>query len=267
MIRKFKRPVSLFLSVLIFFQPFQVFPGNKKDLRKKVVCIGDSITQANVSVNYVKMLMRDRGEKFRFYNCGVNGDLAWNVVQRLKKIIEIKPDYITIMIGTNDVLATYSPKKYQRYVKYKHLSHEATKDWYIENLKTIIHVLKEKSGAKIAILSLPLITEDSSHVMYKRSVEYSGIIKNIASENNLIYLPLNEQQQKYLEENTSHPKSVFSDSDKFSMGVIARHYLLCRRWDALSRKYGFQLTTDHVHQNSKGAAMICKLIGEFLDEN
>lgn len=267
MIRKYKRPISVILSVLILFQSFQVFPGNKKDNRKKVVCIGDSITRANVSVSYIKMLMKERGDRYRFYNCGVNGDLAWNVVQRLEKIIAIKPDYITIMIGTNDVLATYSPKKSKEYVKYKNLPGEASRDWYVENLKTIIRVLREKTGAKIALLSLPLITEDKDNVMYKRSVEYSGIIKNMAEENNLVYLPLNEQQQKFHEENPGRPKAVFSDSRNFSMGVIARHYLLCRKWDALSKKYGFQLTTDHVHLNSRGAAMICNLIEGFLDGN
>ena len=267
MIRKHKRALSIIMSLLILMQSFAVFPGNATAKRKIVVCIGDSITQANVSVNYVKILKKIMGSGYKFYNQGVNGDLAWNVVQRINKIVALDPDYITILIGTNDVMATFSQKKSERYMHYKKIPHAASRDWYIENLKLIINILKSKTHAKIALLSLPLITEDKDHVMYKRSIEYSGIIKNLADENGLAYLPLNEMQQKFYDGNESSPKAVFSDSDKFSMGVIARHYLLCRRWDALSGKFGFQLTTDNVHQNSKGARMISGLIEEFIKNN
>lgn len=267
MIRKYKRPISLLLSILILLQSFTVFPGNVRGKKKTVVCIGDSITKANASVSYIKMLRKWSGNTYRFYNRGVNGDLAWNVVQRLDEIIAMKPDYITLLIGTNDVLATFSPAKSKRYVKYKKLPREASRDWYIENLKMIISVLKSKTRAKIALISLPLITEDKNHVLFMRSTEYSAIIKDLAAENGLTYLPLNEQQQKFYEGNESKPKAVFGESDSFSMGIIARHYLLCRKWDALSRKNGFQLTTDHVHQNHTGAAMISGLIEGFLSNN
>jgi acyl-CoA thioesterase I len=267
MIRKYKRPISIIMVILTLLQSYTVFPANNKTKRKIVVCLGDSITKADVSVNYIKTLRKNTGSKFRFYNRGVNGDLAWNVLQRLDEIIALKPDFITILIGTNDVLATFSPAKSKRYIKHKKLPEAASREWYTENLKTIIAVLKSKTHAKIALLSLPLLTEDKDHVMYKRSIEYSLIIKDLAAENGLTYLALNEQQQKFYEGNESRPKTVFSESDSFSIGVVVRHFLLCRRWDALSRKYGLQLTTDHIHQNHSGAEMISGLIEGFLKNN
>jgi len=262
---KCKRAISLLLSILILLQSFTVFPGNTGGKRKIVVCIGDSITKANAGASYIKMLKKWADGKFRFYNRGVNGDLVWNVAQRLNEIIALKPDYITILIGTNDVLATYSPEKSKRYVRYKKLPREASKDWYIENLKMVITVLKSKTHAKIALISLPLITEQKDHVMYNRSIEYSAMIKELSAENGLTYLPLNEQQQQFYEGNASNSKTVFDGSNSFSIGIIARHYLLFRKWDALSHKYGLQLTIDNIHQNHKGAAMISRLIEGFLN--
>ena len=48
-----------------------------------VACLGDSITQGQVSANYVKLLERRwESNGVRFVNAGVNGDLAHNVAQR-----------------------------------------------------------------------------------------------------------------------------------------------------------------------------------------
>lgn len=265
--RKFKLPISIFLCFLILFQSIVAYPKGKNSDKKIVVCIGDSITRANVSYSYIKLLEKSLGSKFKFYNKGVNGDLAWNVVQRINEIIALNPDYITIMIGSNDVLSTFSEKKTKTYIKYKKLPQAANKDWYIENLKLIITILKAKTKAKIALISIPLITEDKEHIMFKRSIECSENIKNTASEFGLTYLALNEKQQKFYEGNETKTRVVFSDKNSFSVNIVLKHYLLCRKWDKLSKKYGLQLTTDLVHLNSKGAKMISDLIESFLKEN
>ena len=80
--------------------------------QKTVVCVGNSITHGQVSYNYVNILserLSDNG--YQFVNAGINGNLAYNVVKRLGKIIECDPDYVTLLIGTNDANASLSEKK------------------------------------------------------------------------------------------------------------------------------------------------------------
>ena len=78
---------------------------------KTVVCIGNSITHGRVSYNYVNILSDDlSGHGYHFINAGINGNLAYNVVKRLGKIIECNPDYVTLLIGTNDANASLSEK-------------------------------------------------------------------------------------------------------------------------------------------------------------
>jgi lysophospholipase L1-like esterase len=40
--------------------------------------------------------------------------------------------------------------------------------------------------------------------------------------------------------------------------------MLRRSFDGISRRRGLQLTTDLIHQNTSGAAMIADLIEQFL---
>ena len=82
-------------------------------LQRHVACVGDSLTAGQVSVDYVKMLAaRDLGRSLRFTNAGVNGDLAFNVLRRLDSVIDLQPDAITVLIGTNDANASLSEKKH-----------------------------------------------------------------------------------------------------------------------------------------------------------
>ena len=69
--------------------------------QKTVVCVGNSITHGQVSYNYVNILSeRLSVDGYQFVNAGINGNLAYNVVNRLDKIIGCDPDYVTVLIGT-----------------------------------------------------------------------------------------------------------------------------------------------------------------------
>ena len=86
--------------------------------QKTVVCVGNSITHGRVSYNYVNILsdlLSDHG--YHFTNAGINGNLAYNVVKRLDAIIKCDPDYVTVLIGTNDANASLSKKNSSRYMK------------------------------------------------------------------------------------------------------------------------------------------------------
>ena len=82
---------------------------------KTVVCFGASLTAGRVSFDYVELLnARPSLSGYRFVNHGVDGDLAWNGLQRLDKVIAGQPDAVSILIGTNDVNATMSERNLLR---------------------------------------------------------------------------------------------------------------------------------------------------------
>lgn len=229
----------------------------------KLVCIGDSITKGQMSADYTRMLEKRCQNPITIINAGVNGDLAYNVFQRLEGIIKQNPDCITLLIGTNDVLATRSDRAAKQYIRKKKLPERPSRQWFASNLEAIVTRLQKETRAAIALLSLPLITEDRTHELFQRSIEYSTLIKAVAEKKGVAYLPLNERQQTFLHSANTVPHTEYDGTNNLMAKAILAHWLLGRKWDDISRKYGLALTTDHVHQNSVGAGMIAELILEL----
>lgn len=237
-------------------------PSNK---RAVVVCIGDSITHGAVSANYVDMLEeRLPKDRYAMVNAGINGEFAYNVLQRLDAIIKIKPAYVTVLIGTNDAAATLSEEDMKQMMKEMKLPRPPDAAWYRENLSLICARLKKESNAKIALLSLPVIGEDPGHTGFARSREYSAIIKGIAAKEGLAYLPLNETMTAHLKQHPSSPRYGYEKSMYVMYRSIALHCGFGRSWDDVSASNGFTLLSDFLHLSDRGAAMTAQLIEGFV---
>ncbi len=172
-----------------------------------VVCIGDSITYGRVGASYFEMLKSKFGGKFKFINSGINGNLSYDVLKRIDKVTNMKPDIAILLVGTNDVWATYSEKTMKAYIRKNKLPERPSKESYARNFTEILKRLKTASIEHIGVMSLPLITEDPEHILFKRSAEYSELIKKITSQMDLCYIDLNERQRDYLTKNKKNPSS------------------------------------------------------------
>lgn len=234
---------------------------------KVVVCIGDSITHGRVSFNYVDELSAMyRSKNYSFINAGINTELAYNVRQRLDEIIRCNPDFITILIGTNDVLATLNEKNAARFAKVMNLPVTPDKKGYTENLIEIINRLKQETHAKIAVLSLPPVTEAKAHAGYQRAIEYSAAIKNIARQKNVTYLALNESMVESIQKGTPKENANYKGGENTVMyQAIFSHYILRKSWDNIADDNGFLFLTDNIHLNKRGAGIVVQLINGFLE--
>lgn len=265
------------IAGLLFYTFIMVnkLPGSRPDTFIKsqptdeitVLHIGDSITHGAMSANYVRRLEeRFSDDDYRFINAGINAELVWNVLQRMDGIVACDPDYITILIGSNDVLATLSDSRMKRYMKNQGIPQKADSQWFEENLKSLILTLKSKTDAEIAVLSLPPVTEDPSHQGYISAASYSGIVKKIAKETDIIYLPLHEEMDRILYEKAQRRKrGIPFASHNIAMNVASvKRYVLRKSWDEISEKNGLTLLTDNIHLNDSAAEIIAGLIGDFL---
>lgn len=234
--------------------------------QRRIVCLGDSLTRGQVSVDYVEMLARrDRGAA-TFTNAGVNGDLAFNVLQRLDSIIDLRPDVVSVLIGTNDANASLSEKNVRMMTRMKKLPTRPTIEWYRENLTAIVDRLAAETSARIALLSLPVLGEELGSPSVQRSATYSAVVKEIADSRDVTYLPLHDRQLSYLAAGHYTPGIRFRDGRLLSASAATQHFVLRRPFDSISRSRGLQLTTDLIHQNTRGATMIADLIGQFLQQ-
>ncbi len=236
---------------------------------KTVVCFGASLTAGRVSFDYLELLRaRPALADYRFVNRGVDGDLVWNGLQRLDEVINDQPDAVTILMGTNDVNATMSERNRLRYLSFNHLPQDPTLPWYEENLRAVIARLKQETHARIVLLSLAIIGEDLEHEANRKIDLYNEVVRRVARDEKLDYLPLHERMVTYLHEHEAEraqlpPRLEYRDGLTNVGNAVALH-ASGLSWDEVSHRNGLQLTTDCLHLNSVSAGMIADLIEGWL---
>jgi lysophospholipase L1-like esterase len=236
---------------------------------KTVVCFGASLTAGTVSCNYLELLAaRPALADYCFLNHGIDGDVAWNGLQRLDKVIADAPDFVTILIGTNDVNATMSERNHARYMTFNKLPTTPTLDWYEENLTAIVQRLKHETSARIAILSLAVIGEDLEHEANLKVNRYNEAIRRIAEREAIAYLPLHERVVAYLHDHEADraqlpPRLEYRDG-LHNIGNATGLHASGLSWDEVSCRNGLLILTDTLHLNSIGAGLIADLIEGWL---
>jgi acyl-CoA thioesterase I len=237
--------------------------GRQTTTRAVVLCAGDSITHGAVSADYVEMLERRfAADGYAFVNAGVNGNLAYNLLQRLADAIACRPDVVTVLIGTNDVNATFSQAWEDSYRKEQKLPEKPTLAWYRLNVERIIDRLQSETDARIAVLDLPMLGEDLASDMNKRVNDYNAVLHAVAADKRVTCLPVHEKLRALLPQN--HAPPAYEGKKGPVIRVWIKHFIQRKSWDAVSADHGLALLTDHIHLNDKAAAVIAALIGDFL---
>ena len=234
-----------------------------------VACLGASATAAIGSYDWIRDLaQRPRLASFCFYRFAEGGDLAYNGTQRLPDIINCHPDHVIILLGENDVLALISQKVAQFDRLTKHLPSEPSPQWYRETMQAIVRRLKSDTTARIALCSLIPIGEDpgSSNPFQaeanRRIEEYSTILKDIAREEAVSYLPFYERMHELI---LASPGRAFTSFNflPFYRDVF-RQFVLHKSHDEIGHLNGWHLHRDGIHLNSRSGKILADLVQEFI---
>jgi acyl-CoA thioesterase I len=229
---------------------------------KVLLCAGDSITHGVLSSNYLDPLRARLGGGVEIVNAGINGNLAWNVLQRLDDIVACRPDAVTLLVGTNDVLASLGPSWESMYRRQQHIPGTPNLTWYVENLRAIIDRLHAETDARLAILDLPPLGEDLDSETNGRILDYNAALREIAADAGVQVLPLHDHLVALLPEGHSPPP--FTGRRDLMGSAMARRFLRRRTWDEVSAEHGLAVLTDHVHLNDRAAAVLAGLIESWL---
>jgi lysophospholipase L1-like esterase len=227
----------------------------------RISCVGDSITRAQHSVDYLRLLAgRHRPGELSPQRFGVNRDFAYNVLQRLDEVVATPADVITVLIGTNDARASLPGYPVDKVMRSKHLPVRPSAAWFQECLGKIVERLTSETDAAIGLLSLPVLGQDPEAAPARASKEYSRMIAEIAQRHGVAYLPLHERQIEEIHRETPAEVRYEELTAAGFLGTVFQRKLLRRSLDTISRRRGLLLTTDHIHQNSRGAALIAEVI-------
>jgi len=229
----------------------------------KIICTGDSLTRGQVSADYVALLQH-RLRDAVVVNSGVNYELSSGLLARLDGVVAQDPDVVTVLIGTNDLRFVLSDKDANSLRRRWKLTEEPTAAGYRENLSAIVTRLRRQTRARVALLSPPVIGEDPESTPVRKAGEYSQIVREVAAEHHVTYLPLHEQMVALLRASGRSPGTAFRPGILLAATAATQHFVLRRSLDAISRSRGLQLTTDTIHLNDQGARMIAELVEGFV---
>lgn len=166
---------------------------------KKILFQGDSITDAGRSREseawrghgYATLvsasLGMDRPNEFEFVNRGISGNRIVDLLARIKAdIINLAPDYMSILIGINDDWHELENKNGVCTQKY-----ELYYNMIIEQVKEAL------PNIKIMILEPFILKGTGTEAYYdefrKGAIEKAAAAKRVAEKNGLVFVPLMEK--------------------------------------------------------------------------
>lgn len=206
---------------------------------EKILFFGDSITDMarnremptevyGFGFGYVFLtvaeLMLKYPDRFEYVNAGVGGDRTCDLLERLDKdVVEGKPDYVTILIGVNDVWHGLMDKS--RGVSLKK---------YKENYHSIINRIQEALPNTKIIIMEPFLLNGSAREefgpKFDNVFKYARAAKAIAKEYNLPFVPLQKELNKAEARNNGDGHFLLSDGVHPHLGgakLISNQLLKC----------------------------------------
>jgi len=229
-------------------------------MTKKILFIGDSITEGKIGIGYVDIIQHYFPE-FQCKNYGRGGDTISGIFTRLLKILKTHTenyDIIVIEAGHNDLFLPYVKKKWNFISIRKVTPLNKIKDFYDKGLRTIsLH-----SKAKIIITTLSCLGEDINSPINQKRRLVNAQIKEVGSKHGAYIADVSPFFDKILRKSTSgynlmdHPLNLLLD------------YFRSKRMnyvEKISRKRKLMLTIDGGHLNSKGAIIYAKEISRILN--
>jgi acyl-CoA thioesterase I len=140
----------------------------------RIVCIGDSITAGGGYLRDIDAALAQQFPELKIppvVNKGIGGQKAENLVGRFQRdVVDLKPAYVTISIGINDV-----------WHRLKAPHEEKVLAAYKTNVAKMVDQAQQ-AGIKVILLTPTVIQEDVNAEGNKRLVMYVEAEKQIAAE-------------------------------------------------------------------------------------
>ena len=239
------------------------------DPRKVVVCLGDSLTHGNVSYDYVHALAaRLEPSGYTVLNAGLNGDLAWNVRQRMDAVLEGAPRFVVLLVGTNDARACESGWAAARYVKRKKLPQVPDAAFFQANYEAILEDLAASRKTQAVLVTLPPLGERLGEPIDAQVEQFNGLIRGQAEQRGLPCIDLNASLLTLIREveNPEAPAYDARTSERWVGRSVFLHYVLGWDWSRIAQRFGMRFSPDMIHLTEAGAAPLVEQVDRVLRE-
>jgi lysophospholipase L1-like esterase len=241
----------------------------RKPGERRIVCAGDSLTHATISFDYVQALRERLGSNVRIFNAGVNGDLAFNLAERLPSIVACAPDDVVVLIGTNDICGEQTADVAQRQKREKELPELASQVFFERELTRVLEGLRAGTNARIIVVTPALCGEDLAHPVHARLQVYAQRITEIAVKHGASVIPFHEAMENALRASghVSRPGFQPGFTEVMWMALVPfQRYLAGMSYDRISDRRGLWGSADLIHLNERSGTILADLLEAQLRE-
>ena len=247
----------------------EAFLSQPRPAGRVIACLGDSITHGNVSYNWIDDLRyASELEPSHFINAGINGNVVWQLNQRLPTILACQPDAAIVLIGTNDVMGSFHPADGKAYQRGGKLPSVPSQQQFRQEYRKLLRGLQKLEN--VAVCTLPPLGEEPESAINKMVASFNRDIQSIAKEENAVVLPLGEQLLEIIQNRHAPPREDYRPGPFQRLIPIARalrgYYLLEQSWDQAAATRGLELLPDHIHLGEMGGQILRDLVLDYLQE-
>ena len=265
---------------------FQYFIRNNlsPSRRPVLVCLGDSLTHGTASYSYTVDIPTQLtsalampppsatsifADPLWVVNCGQNyitTHTIWR--ERLNKALDCRPDYILIMIGTNDVRAMVREWWGADVKRVNDLPEIPTLSTFTRNFNGILsHIQQASPMTQVGVCTLPPLGEDVKSQANKMVRQANDAIAQAVSRagDKFTLIPVFDRFETILEKEGK--RTDWLVLSPVLSAVMAMTYQLLPgmvSWNFLGRLVGHKLLYDGIHLNERAGAELVDLIVEWL---
>ena len=245
--------------------------GKRDEDERVLVCLGDSLTHGACSAKWVDgiipaLMARQRCNRnsLKVVNAGQNSICTHTVLnEKMDHVITCRPDYVFVLIGTNDVMAMYRQDWANEKKRLWKLPDVPTEDIMFRNLADIVTRLLDQTSAKIAVGTLPPWGEDSNAaaniLIQKMNRGIIKIAQDKEGSKRVTLIDINEALWQRIRD-SQDSRISFHRVDNFLpyaavMGIF--HCVLGIGWTTLAQLFtGNVVLSESLHLNEVGADII-----------
>jgi lysophospholipase L1-like esterase len=229
-------------------------------MTKRILFVGDSITEGKIGIGYVDIIQRNFPE-FQCQNYGRGGDTLSGIFTRLFKILKADTEYYDVLIieaGHNDLFLPYVKSKW-KFTSIRKVTPLNKIESVYNNGLEMVGLL---SKAKIILTTLSCLGEDFSSQINQKRRFINDKIKEIGSKHEAYLADVSSVFDKILRKSFSsynlidHPLNMVLDYFRSKRTNLV---------EKICKKRGLMLTIDGGHLNSKGAMIYAKEISRILN--
>lgn len=248
---------------------FNFVNSQGKEQSPVLVCMGDSITHGRISSDWVSALQPAYSRPLHVVNNGQNAITTYTTLQeRVQWTMACEPDYVVVMIGTNDAHALLNPSFNQFCRAIWALPDLITSTTIEANLQGILEKLLKAPKLQVAVCTIPPLGEDLNSPWNQDAVAIvNQSIRKVQAmfASRVTLLDVYGALQLKIRESTTAGSDVANLAGYFAWQSVAR-FVLQMNWNDMSRWVGNTVLTDGIHLNDKGGALLTNLIVNWLRE-